>query len=401
MRSKIIKLYYLPVLFTLMMLANSCELDNYGYPDAQLSGSIIDSETNERIQSDLINGTTIKIIEHGYDPVSPQYLRVKTDGTYANTLLFSNTYSIQPDLRNFIQVDEQDINIGKDTKLDFRVTPYIRVKDAVILKEGNNIIATFRLQKTTPDAVSKIGLYAHSEPIVGEPVRLVAVEKALNRQITEEETFKVVINVARNTALLKPNQSYYFRIGAISSFPGAKFNYAPAQQINVGEVTPETEPEGTPFDKCESIEGWAGGDGPVLDTDNPQEGHYSVKFHSGGGFIIQKNFGQPVDAKVGLEYGVLQFNMYLSDVSVINWDWPGQIEITSSGNPDSQELTWNFMSQLRLVNGWNKVVLKLSEAGVTGGNIDLKAINFFRLYHLDVRGPVDIKIDNMKFYEEY
>lgn len=398
---KRIKLYFLPIFLGLFVFF-SCELDNYDYPDAALTGSIIDAETNELIQSDIINGTTIKIIEHGYDPVSPQYLRVKNDGTYANTLLFSNTYTVQPDQRNFLQIDEQEVKIGKDTKLDFRVTPYIRVKDAEIVKEGNNIIATFRLQQTTPDAVNKIGLYAHSEPIAGEPVYLIAAEITLNRQVTEDETFKVVINVSRNTALLKPNQTYYFRIGAVSSFSGAKFNYAPSQQINVGKVSPEIEPEGTPFDKCESIEGWAGGDsGPTLDSDNPQEGTYSVKFQSGGGFVIQKNFDQPVDANVGLEYGVLQFHLYISDVSVINWDWPGQIEITSSGNPDSQELHWNFMSQLRLRNGWNKIVLKLSEAEVSGGNIDLKAINFFRIYHLDVQGPVEIKIDNMKFYEEY
>lgn len=398
---KRIRLYFLPVFLGLFVFY-SCELDNYDYPDAALTGSIIDSETNELIESDIINGTTIKLIEHGYDPVSPQYLRVKNDGTYANTLLFSNTYTVQPDQRNFLQIDEQEVKIGKDTQLDFRVTPYIRVKDTKIVKEGNNIIATFRLQQMTPDAVTKIGLYAHSQPIVGEPVYLIAAEIALNRQVTGEETFKVVINVARNTALLKPNQSYYFRIGAVSSIAGAKFNYAPAQLINVGEISPEVEPEGTSFDKCESTEGWAGGDsGPTLDSDNPQEGNHSVRFQSGGGFIIQKNFGQPVNANVGLEYGVLQFHLYISDVSVINWDWPGQIEITSSGNPDSQELHWNFMSQLRLRNGWNKVVLKLSEAEVSGGNIDLAAINFFRIYHLDVQGPVEIKIDNMKFYEEY
>jgi hypothetical protein len=383
------------------MIFYSCELDNYDYPDAALTGSIIDAETDELIQSDIINGTTIKITEHGYDPVSPQYLRVKQDGTYANTLLFSNTYTVQPDQRNFMQIYEQEVEIGKNTVLDFRVTPYIRVRDANIGKEGNNIIATFSLQQNTVEAVNKIGLYAHSEPIVGEPVHLVAVEQVLDRRVREDETFKVVINVARNTALLKPNLAYYFRIGAVSSISGAKFNYAPAERINTGEVSPEAEPEGIPFDRCESTEGWAGGEGPVLDIDNPQQGNYSVRFNSGGGFIIQKNFNTPVNANVGLEYGVLQFYLYISDASVINWEWPGQIEITSSGNPDSQELHWNFMSQLRLRNGWNKVVLKLSEAEVTGGNIDLTAINFFRIYNLDVSGPVVIKIDDMKFYEEY
>ena len=392
---------YIQAVFLSLFLLYSCELDNYDFPDAGITGSIIDSETNELVQTDIINGTTIKLIEHGYDPVASQYLRVKNDGTYANTLLFSNTYTVQPDERNFLQIDEQEIEIGKDTKLDFLVTPYIRVKDVEIVKEGNNVIATFRLQQTIPDAVSKIGLYAHSEPIVGEPVYMVASEMPVNRQVSEDEVFKVVINVARNTALLKPNESYYFRVGAVSSYPGARFNYATAVQINVGEVSPEVEPEGTVLDDCESTDGWAGGSGPVLDSSDPQVGNYSVKFQTEGGFVIQKNFAEPVNANVGLEYGVLQFYMYISDTSAINWDWPGQIEISSSGNPDSQELHWNFMSQLRLRNGWNKLVLKLSDATVSGGNIDLSAVNFFRIYHLDVNGPVEIKIDHLKFYEEY
>ena len=66
------------------------KVDNFDGPDASLSGSIIDAETNELVQTDVIEGTTIKIIEHGYDPVTPQYLRVKNDGTYSNTMLFKN-----------------------------------------------------------------------------------------------------------------------------------------------------------------------------------------------------------------------------------------------------------------------------------------------------------------------
>ena len=123
----IIRYLFFPLMLSMFFYA--CELDNYDYPDASITGRIIDSETNELVQSDLINGTTIKLIEHGYDPVSPQYLRVKSDGTYANTLLFSNTYTIQPDLRNFVQIDEQEVEIGKNTTLDFIVTPYLRINN--------------------------------------------------------------------------------------------------------------------------------------------------------------------------------------------------------------------------------------------------------------------------------
>lgn len=308
---------------------------------------------------------------------------------------------MQPDLRNFLQIDEQEIEIGKNTTLDFVVTPYLRITNVFFEQEGNTIIANFSIQQNTPDAVRKIGLYAHSERIVGEPVRLVASEREINRQVDSDEVFKLAINIARNTTFFKPNEDYYFRIGAVTSVPGIKFNYAPAELIELGEIVEEPEPEGTFFDDGESIEGWAGASGPVLDSDNPQQGAYSVKFSSGGAFIIQKNLEESVNSNVGLDYGVLQFDLYISDPSVFNWDWPGQIELTSSGQPDQQELNWNFTSQLRLRNEWNILVLKLSDANVSGGNIDLSAVNFFRIYHLDVNGPVEIKIDNMKFYEEY
>lgn len=217
----------------LAITAGACELDNYDAPDAQLSGSIIDAETNELVEQDIIRGTTIKIVEHGYDPVQPQYLRVKNDGTYANMLLFANTYTIQPELRNFVQVAAQEMQIGRDTELDFHVQPYIRVKAASIVKEGTKIVATFRLQQTVPEVVNRIGLYAHAEPIVGEPIRDVAVESHLGRTVNEEETFTLVIDVAENRAALKSGNQYFFRIGAVINVPEAKFNYAPAVRITV------------------------------------------------------------------------------------------------------------------------------------------------------------------------
>lgn len=223
----------LSAILALVVLASACELDNYDAPNAQISGTIIDAETNELVEQDIIRGTTIKIIEHGYDPVQPQYLRVKNDGTYANNLLFANTYTVQPELRNFVQVAAQDIQIGSDTKLDFRVQPYIRVKDASIVKDGTRIVATFKLQQTVPEVVSRIGLYAHAEPIVGEPIRSVAAEAQLGRTVEEGETFTLVIDAAENRAMLKSGTPYFFRIGAVINVPEAKFNYAPAVQLTV------------------------------------------------------------------------------------------------------------------------------------------------------------------------
>lgn len=231
MRNIVMK--YMLVAVVACVFVSSCELDNYGAPDAQLSGKIIDIETNELVEQDIIRGTTIRIVEHGYDPVQPQYLRVKNDGTYANMLLFSNTYTVQPDQRNFVQIPEQDIKIGKGTVLDFHVQPYIRVKDASITTEETKIVATFRLEQTVPEVVNRIGLYAHVEPIVGEPIRSVAIEQLIGRVVDEDEVFTLVIDAAENRAVLKEGAAFFFRIGALINVPEAKFNYAPAVRMTV------------------------------------------------------------------------------------------------------------------------------------------------------------------------
>ena len=58
---------------------------------------------------------------------------------------------------------------------------------------------------------------------------------------------------------------------------------------------------------------------------------------------------------------------------------------------------------LKLNNGWNKVELKLSDAvnDNRGGEINLSAVNYFRMYHLLCGGEVDVMIDEISFYEEY
>jgi len=216
---------------SIFIVSISCKLDNYDAPDAQLVGNIFDKDTKELVQQDIIRGTTIKLIEHGYDNVQPQYLRVKTDGTYANTLLFANTYTIQPDQRNFVQLDEQEFSINGGSTLDFLVQPYIRVKNAKIVKSGTKIIATFNLDQTVTDQVSRIGLYAHSEPIVGEPIRMVASEIQIGRNVQENELFTLEINAADYSATLLAGKQYFFRIGAVINIPEAKFNYAPAVRL--------------------------------------------------------------------------------------------------------------------------------------------------------------------------
>jgi len=220
------------LLIALVALA-SCEKDNYDAPDAGLSGKFTDATTGELVEQDIINGTQIEVIEHGYEPFERQYLIVKVDGTYENSLMFANTYTVQPLRGNFINIDPQDVEIRKGTVLDFSVTPFIRVKNATITKNGTKVVATFKLEQTVINNVRKIGLYAHSDSRVGEPMRLHAVEQNLNAPSDPNQTYTIEMDLPSVSSTLKPGNDYYFRIGALIDIGGAKPNYVKAVKIGI------------------------------------------------------------------------------------------------------------------------------------------------------------------------
>lgn len=93
------------------LILHSCELDNYDGPDATLSGRIIDKETGELVEQDIIRGTQIEFIEHGYDNPLTQYMVIKNDGTYANKMMFANDYTIQIRSANFPATEPVEITI--------------------------------------------------------------------------------------------------------------------------------------------------------------------------------------------------------------------------------------------------------------------------------------------------
>ena len=185
----------------------------------------------------------------------------------------------------------------------------------------------------------------------------------------------------------------------MSSIGGAKYNYAAPVKLNIGEFVEEPETDYYYLDRCESTDGWAGPN-ITLDSENAQEGDFCVSTTINGDVVFfQKQFGAPLDAsKVSMEHGYFAFDLYISDTNALNLDsGDGQIEISSSGTCDQQELNWVFKSTLRLQNGWNHLSLKLSDAG-SSGNINLSSVNWFRLYHTGT-GSLTVKIDNLRFYE--
>lgn len=74
--------------------------------------------------------------------------------------------------------------------------------------------------------------------------------------------------------------------------------------------------------------------------------------------------------------GKIHLWVYVEDLTKVVG---GQFEFTSSGGPDSQEMSWDISKYLTQ-NGWNEVTMPLPEANAVGGGADLTMLNYIRLY---------------------
>ncbi len=154
----------------------------------------------------------------------------------------------------------------------------------------------------------------------------------------------------------------------------------------------------TMIESCDDIAGWQSAGALTLDETDCQEGEGSVSTVNGAsGLRLQKTWGAEI-VPTPLEGGHFQFWLYVSDASAFN-GVDSQVEIGSGGKADANELNWKLPT---LQNGWNKVDLKLSDATAAGGEIDLRAMNWFRIYSQTTApaGSVTVKVDRLRFYKE-
>lgn len=148
----------------------------------------------------------------------------------------------------------------------------------------------------------------------------------------------------------------------------------------------------TTLDNCDSTSGWTGGSPVSLDTTNMKEGSGCLTRTASTTDWFKKTFNPAVNSGVTQTNGYLHLWLYVSDVTKISAD--GQFEITSSGGPDVNEYAW-LGSSLSLVNGWNELNLKISNA-IKTGTPNLSAINYFRIYR-PLSASITCKLDDLRF----
>ena len=201
----------------------SCEIDNYESPNASIHGSIIDEKTGELVGMDVQDGGELKVVELGFANPQTQSWKIMNTGEYRNNLVFAATYDIRMENNNCYAFKQEGVVVKKgDNTLDFKVTPYIRIKNP---RTEKNVLQLFAFSDMWVGNIVKFGLSGGTDKIAfDEPI---AIDPA--------KTYTLTIDVAANQSAFKyTGKNYFFRIGAKASIPDVgtiRYNYSPLVEI--------------------------------------------------------------------------------------------------------------------------------------------------------------------------
>ena len=121
--------------YTIAILAGVCamaltgcgDLDNYDAPDGGIHGKVIDANTGEVVLQPVnaSTGLRIRLIQQNWEVAAdPQLFYGVEDGTFTNSQLFNDEYSMELEQANFFPVEKQMITIKGQTDVTVKVTPF-------------------------------------------------------------------------------------------------------------------------------------------------------------------------------------------------------------------------------------------------------------------------------------
>lgn len=258
MKRFFIKTAYLVAAASLLTSCDLFKLDNYDGPNAQISGRILDAETDEPIQIETytessfdwttwtttttcISGS-LTVIEDVSDRWEGFYEEqdwlVKFYGEYQNDMVFAGKYTIDfrklpvfsPAESTVIEVREGSNNI------DFKLTPYCRIVDPKFSYDAasQTITATFSVKMSDPsrlNTISQVAVCSNTSNFVGQNFRQNGSDpgSTLSNVVVKEDgttdTITLTIDASKggvNNEEFQYERAHFLRIGALAK--GGAYN---------------------------------------------------------------------------------------------------------------------------------------------------------------------------------
>jgi len=238
-------------------LASSCiKPDNYAAPNAGVTGTIIDSVTNQPLQSEP-NEERMYVLQTNYSKGTPVafYWDIQPSGQYNNSQVFADTYKIYPTdgafvplvyTNNGVLVDNGSktitVPVHQTVTTDFKVTPFLEVTwvgDPVLNSDGT-VSVTVNVVRGTQNpkwqfALTDIYFYVSNTQYVSNA----SFDNTLSVDVTNYSGLSgnglLGQNITiKSKAALGLHQGYYLRVGArTADNVNKRYNYTTVKQINV------------------------------------------------------------------------------------------------------------------------------------------------------------------------
>jgi hypothetical protein len=212
------------ILFFLITLSFfSCEIDNYQSPQLTLTGKILDSQTNELVESGGVNaGTVVRLYEEG--STQPLNFNTLPDGTFTNSKVFGGNYSYIAEGPFKMAVEgPQSLVMDKSKDIEIKVIPNVRVNVDLVELNGSTATVNLNYEKvaTDQDLVHLAIIWSEFR----NPNNFTFAEGGINLENVESLD---LTSGQRSFTIegLEPNTKYYIRGSARTANPGNYYNYS-------------------------------------------------------------------------------------------------------------------------------------------------------------------------------
>jgi hypothetical protein len=222
-------------------------IDNYELPNASISGALLDKQTNDTVQT--ANNTNafgynypdgaLNIYQVNYSKTAsgPQGISYNQNGTYICKSLYDGTYTGK--LAGAFYADEVTFEVKGDTKLDFKVTPFVNVTMQVISRTSTSITISYKGVSNDPtqkiqEMAAWISVSAGVNRLAWDGSNYNPIDYTTYRDQHENlngnETF------TRTFTKLKPGTTYFIRAGALATGnnPQNYWNYSKVLKFTTG-----------------------------------------------------------------------------------------------------------------------------------------------------------------------
>ena len=217
------KTKYFFFVITILLAGAGCEIDNYEGPQYALSGRIVDSETNELIESGGLNaGTVVKLYEN--NSTQPLIYQTFPDGTFTNSKVFAGTYSyVAEGPFRMAEAGQPNIVINKNSQLDISVIPNVRLDMSVTGSDATSATVDVDFEKLAAD--QKLVNLAVVWSKYPNPNNFTFSGGAIATENVESLNLTSGVKTFTITNL-QPKTKYYIRASGRTSNPGNFYNYS-------------------------------------------------------------------------------------------------------------------------------------------------------------------------------